>query len=36
MSDIFRDFDKKNEVPKIKIPKFATGVICNDAIPELN
>jgi chromosome segregation ATPase len=36
MSDIFRDFDKKNEVPKIKIPKFATGVICNDAIPKLD
>ena len=32
MSDIFRDFDKKNEVPKVKIPKFATGGICNDAI----
>ena len=32
MSDIFRDFDKKNEVPKVKMPKFATGGICNDAI----
>ena len=32
MSDIFRDFDKKNEFPKVKIPKFATGGICNDAI----
>ena len=32
MSDIFRDFGKKNEVPKVKIPKFATGGICNDAI----
>ena len=32
MSDIFRDFDKKNEVPKVKIPKFATGGICDDAI----
>ena len=32
MSDILRNFDKKNEIPKIKIPKFATGGICNDAI----
>lgn len=32
MSDIFRDFGKKNEVPKVKIQKFATGGICNDAI----
>lgn len=32
MSDILRDFDKKNELPKVKIPKFATGGICNDAI----
>ena len=32
MSDIFRDFGKKNEVPKVKIPKFATGGICNNAI----
>ena len=32
MSDIFRDFDKKNEIPKVKIPKFATSGICNDAI----
>lgn len=32
MSDILRDFDKKNEIPKVKIPKFATGGICNDAI----
>lgn len=37
MSDIFKDFDKKNEVPKVKIPKFATGGICNDAIfPKLD
>ena len=37
MSDILRDFDKKNEVPKVKIPKFATGGICNDAIfPKLD
>lgn len=37
MSDIFRDFDKKNEIPKVKIPKFATGGICNDAIfPKLD
>lgn len=37
MSDIFRDSDKKNEVPKVKIPKFATGGICNDAIfPKLD
>ena len=32
MSDILRDFDKKNEIPKVNIPKFATGGICNDAI----
>ena len=32
MSDILRDFDKKNEIPKVKISKFATGGICNDAI----
>lgn len=32
MSDILRDFDKKNEIPKVKIPKFATCGICNDAI----
>ena len=32
MSGIYKDFDKKNEVPKVKIPKFATGGICNDAI----
>ena len=32
MSDILRDFDKKNEFPKVKIPKFVTGGICNDAI----
>lgn len=37
MSDILRDFDKKNEFPKVKIPKFATGGICNDAIfPKLD
>lgn len=37
MSDILRDFDKKNEIPKVKIPKFATGGICNDAIfPKLD
>lgn len=37
MSEIFRDFDKKNEIPKVKIPKFATGGICNDAIfPKLD
>lgn len=37
MSDILKDFDKKNEVPKVKIPKFATGGICNDAIfPKLD
>lgn len=37
MSDIFRDFDKKNEIPKVKIPKFTTGGICNDAIfPKLD
>lgn len=29
---IYGDFDKKNEIPKVKIPKFATGGICNDAI----
>lgn len=34
---IYGDFDKKNEVPKVKIPKFATGGICNDAIfPKLD
>ena len=32
MSDILRDFDKKNEFSRVKIPKFATGGICNDAI----
>lgn len=32
MSDILRDFDKKNEIPKVKISKFATGGICNDEI----
>ena len=32
MSDILIDFDKKNEIPKVKIPKFATGGICNGAI----
>lgn len=32
MSEILRDFDKKNEFTKVKIPKFATGGICNDAI----
>ena len=32
MSDILRDSDKKNEFPKVKIPKFATGGICNGAI----
>ena len=32
MSDILKDSDKKNEFPKVKIPKFATGGICNDAI----
>ena len=37
MSEILKDFDKKNEVPKVKIPKFATGGICNDAIfPKLD
>ena len=37
MSDILRDSDKKNEIPKVKIPKFATGGICNDAIfPKLD
>lgn len=37
MSDIFKDFDKKNEIPKVKIPKFATVGICNDAIfPKLD
>ena len=37
MSDIFIDFDKKNEFPKVKIPKFATGGIFNDAIfPKLD
>lgn len=37
MSDIFKDFDKKNEIPRVKIPKFATGGICNDAIfPKLD
>ncbi len=37
MSDIFKNFDKKNEVPKVKIPKFSTGGICNDAIfPKLD
>lgn len=37
MSDILRDFDKKNEIPKVKIPKFATGGICNDVIfPKLD
>ena len=34
---IYGDFDKKNEIPKVKIPKFATGGICNDAIfPKLD
>ena len=37
MSEILKDFDKKNEVPKVKIQKFATGGICNDAIfPKLD
>ena len=29
---IYGDLDKKNEIPKVKLPKFATGGICNDAI----
>lgn len=34
---IYGDFEKKNEIPKVKIPKFATGGICNDAIfPKLD
>ena len=34
---IYGDFDKKNEFPKVKIPKFATGGICDDAIfPKLD
>ena len=32
MSEIFGEIDKKNELPKVKIPKFATGGICNDTI----
>lgn len=37
MSDILRDSGKKNEIPKVKIPKFSTGGICSDAIfPKLD